>query len=628
MVRHLGLPLILTTVTTVLGFASNSVADMALVRDFAFSASVAIAANGVITLLLVPLMLTVFGPLRSRLHVPAAPDAKLPGAAHEGAQTPMDQHDLRGVLGAILRFCRAAAGYPKTVIGLAVLVTVVCGSLALQTKVSNDPISNFRDDHPLVRDVNRLADDLSGMEFFYINLASSEPDAFRQPENLQRLAEIKEYILQDGRFDTALSIADHLSMVNREFHGGNPEMMRVPETSDLVNQYLLFFQRSDLESYISADFKRANMIVRHNIHDSHDLKQAIADLDARVREIAGPDLRVQLVGQNLMINNAAEDLITAQVQSVGLLLIAIFIMMSLVYTSTIGGLLSLAPNIVPITTVFGIMGLFDIPLNPGTATVAVIAIGIAIDDTIHLLSTYAQESRKTADRLVAVRRTVTHQAVPAISTSVALAAGFLVLMWSNFTILGQFGMLAAIAMVAALIADLILTPVLMSYVRLAGLYEILSLKVGRDVLARSPLFADMTPYQIRKAILLSEMVPFQAGDRLVEQGSTGQDMYLIIQGEVRVSIDHQGRSTTLATLGEGAVLGEVGFVRKQERTANVDAISDGEMLVFNAERVARNMMLYPHIAKKLNLNIARILGERLAETSSRLTHPTYERETA
>lgn len=70
-------------------------------------------------------------------------------------------------------------------------------------------------------------------------------------------------------------------------------------------------------------------------------------------------------------------------------------MMSLVYTSTIGGLLSLAPNIVPITTVFGIMGLFDIPLNPGTATVAVIAIGIAIDDTIHLLSTYAQESRKT-----------------------------------------------------------------------------------------------------------------------------------------------------------------------------------------------------------------------------------------
>lgn len=210
----------------------------------------------------------------------------------------------------------------------------------------------------------------------------------------------------------------------------------------------------------------------------------------------------------------------------------------------------------------------------------------------------------------------------------ALAAGFLVLMWSNFTILGQFGMLAAIAMVAALIADLILTPVLMSYVRLAGLYEILSLKVGRDVLARSPLFADMTPYQIRKAILLSEMVPFQAGDRLVEQGSTGQDMYLIIQGEVRVSIDHQGRSTTLATLGEGAVLGEVGFVRKQERTANVDAISDGEMLVFNAERVARNMMLYPHIAKKLNLNIARILGERLAETSSRLTHPTYERETA
>ncbi|MFA7431074.1 MAG: MMPL family transporter [Rhodospirillaceae bacterium] len=617
MLRHLGLPLILTTVTTVLGFAANGLADIVLVRDFAFASSVAIAGNGLITLLLVPLMLTVFGPLRSRLHAKADHDA----AGEHGPEG-----SLVGPVALILRFCRATAGYPRTVIAVSVAVVAVFGAFAFQAKVSNDPVAAFKDDQPLVRDVNRLADDLSGMEVFYVNLASSSPNAFRTPENLRRLAEIKDYIRRDGRFDTALSMADHLSMVNREFHGGTPDMMRVPDTADLVEQYLLFFQRNDLESYISADYQRANMIIRHNIHDSHDLKQAVADLDTQVRAIAGPDLTVNLVGQNLMINNAAEELIAAQVKSVGLLLVVVFIMMSLVYTSFIGGLLSLVPNIIPIVIVFGIMGMFDIPLNPGTATVAVIAIGIAIDDTIHLLSSYAHESRLTPDRLEAVQRTMAHQAVPVISTSISLMAGFLVLLWSNFSILAEFGLLAAIAMFAALVADLIVTPVLMSYVRLVGLYEILALKVGRDVLANSPLFTGMSQYQIRKAILLSEIVPFKAGDRLVEQGTTGRDMYLIISGRAEVTLDRPGGTTRLATLEEGAVMGEAGFVQEQERTANVDALTDGEMLLFNAVKVRQNMRLYPHIASKLNLNIARILGERLAATSHRLSMPENVRE--
>ncbi|OSQ36062.1 MMPL family transporter [Thalassospira sp. MCCC 1A01428] len=617
LIRHLGLPLILTSVTTTLGFAANGLADMSLVRDFAFAASVSIAANGIITLLLVPLILSTVGPLRSRLH--RNEDAI-------SSDTGNQEHHIRGPVATILKFCRAAAGHPRTVIGITIPVVIIFGLFALQTKVSNDPIAAFKSYHPLVQDVNKLADTLSGMEIFYINLESSKPDAFKQPENLQRLADIKKYILADGRFDNALSIADHLSLVNREFHGGDPAMMIVPDSEALVDQYLLFFQRSDLENYVSHDFQRVNIVVRHNIHNSHDLKMAVADLDARVRAIAGPDLRVDLVGQNLMINNAAEDLIKAQVQSVGLLLVVIFIMMSLVYTSTIGGLLSLIPNIIPIVIVFGIMGMFDIPLNPGTATVAVIAIGIAIDDTIHLLSSYAHESRLTVDRLEAVRRTVSSQAIPAISTSVALTAGFIVLLWSNFTILAQFGGLSAIAMIAALAADLIITPVLLSYVRLVGLYEILSLKVGKDVLTKSPLFTDMSSYQIRKAILLAEMVEFKAGDRLVGQGSLGRDMYLLLQGSAAVTLENEGRTTRLATLNEGAVLGELGFVQEQERTANVDALSDGEMLLFNADTVRRNMRLYPHIASKLNLNIARILGARLAETSQRLSQFDQEKE--
>jgi len=200
----------------------------------------------------------------------------------------------------------------------------------------------------------------------------------------------------------------------------------------------------------------------------------------------------------------------------------------------------------------------------------------------------------------------------------------LVLSGSSFSIIWQFGALSAIAMIVAMIADLIVTPVLMSMVRLVGLYEILTLKVGKDVLTNSPLFTNMTSYQIRKAILLSELVPFKAGDRLLEQGTIGRDLYVILSGSAAVTLDHRHGHTELDTLAEGAVLGEVGFVTQQQRTANVDAVTDGEMLRLNADTVQKNMRLYPHIANKLNMNIARILGMRLASTSNRLSR--YEKQ--
>lgn len=619
MAKHMGLPVLLTTTTTVLGFASNGVSEIALIRDFAFASTAGIAFNGLITALAVPLILSLAGPLPKKLLGTGTKGS--PAVASAVSQTgehPEGTHQPSGMVRRVIALCEWACGHPNSVIAGTVAMVALFGYFSMQITVSNDPISYFRQDHALVQDVEKLHRDLSGMELFYINLQSSQPMAFKNPENLRKLSEIKAFIMAEGKFDNAISLADHLSLVNREFHGGEPAQMKVPATADLVEQYLLFFQRSDLESYVSHDFQRVNMVVRHNIHNSHELTLALADLERKVAEISGGTVQYYLVGQNLMINRAAEALMVAQLQSIGLLLVVIFVMMSLVYTSLIGGVLSLIPNIVPIVMTFGLMGLLNIPINPGTATVAVIAIGIAIDDTIHLLSFYAGESRRTPDRQQAVRITIRHEAIPVVSTTVALIAGFLVLVASNFSIVAQFGMLSALAMAFALIADLIITPVLMAKVRLVSVYEILLLKVGRDVLAKSPLFEGMTSYQARKAILLSQMTEFQAGTRLIRQGSVGREMFLILSGDVAVTLERDGEETRLATLSAGAVFGEAGFVRDQKRSANVDALSDGIMLTFEFERVRRNMWLYPHIASRLNLNIARILGERLAETSTHL----------
>jgi hypothetical protein len=361
------------------------------------------------------------------------------------------------------------------------------------------------------------------------------------------------------------------------------------------------------------------MIVRHNIHDSHILKEYLEELEWEVDGIVDADISFHMVGQNLMVNRAAEFLLRAQLEGMAMLLVVIFIMMSLMYVSIRGGIISLVPNLVPIILTFGTMGIFGIPVNPGTATVAVIAIGIAIDDTIHLLARYSEESRRTPDRHEAVRKTVNHEAIPVISTSVSLMAGFMLLLLSDFSIIAQFGALSALTMLFAVVADLLITPLLIRNVRLVGLYEILGLNVGKEVLHGSPLFAGMSSYQIRKAILLSGMREFKAGDLLVEQGTTGQDMYLVLNGKVDVLVrTDDGTRIKVSEMSEGNFFGEVGFVSETKRTADIEATSDGKLLIFNADQLQQIMDQYPRIASRLVLNISRVLGGRLADSLTKL----------
>jgi hypothetical protein len=244
--------------------------------------------------------------------------------------------------------------------------------------------------------------------------------------------------------------------------------------------------------------------------------------------------------------------------------------------------------------------------------VAVIAIGIAIDGTIHLFSRYNDLCRRTSDYEQAVDTTVREEATPMVATSLALAFGFGILIKSDFTVIAQFGALSAATMLFALFSNLLVTPIIMSRIRLIGLYQILALSMHRSVLENSPLFQGMTNYQARKAILISELHEFEEGDLLVEQGTVGRSMYLILSGRVEV-LRRSGRETKrVAVLNPGQVLGEVGFIREIRRTADARASSHVEALRFDFEKIRKDLKYFPHIVAKLNFNISCILGERLA----------------
>lgn len=594
MAKHTGLPMLLTVLTTFLGFASNLFGDIVLIQHFAMASTMAILFNGIVTILVVPPLLAQFG--------------KKMGAGKSAEE--LYGNNLPDQI--IKTFRISQDRFPLVVLGVTVVLCSFFTWQASHLYVTNDPLSYFPEDKPLIQETKTIHRDLAGIKVFFVTLEAEYDSAFLEPTNLQKLDEIQNFLDKQNAFDTTLSLADHLKYVNHAFQGEFGEAS-LPQTRQLIAQYLMFFHRSELETYVSHDYRRANIVVRHNINDSHTLNQYINELKEVVSQISGNDITARVVGENLLVNQAAESLMVSQVQALFLLLTLIFILMSIMFTSFKGGAIAMIPSVIPIMLMFGIMGLLGIPLNPGTAMVAVIAVGIAIDGTIHLLAHYNELCRTTSDYEAAVHQSVQEVATPLIVSSLALSLGFGILLFSNFTVVAQFGALAAATMLISIFANLLITPIIMTRIRLVGLYQIIAMKVDASVLEQSPLFYNMSNYERRKAILISEIHEFNAGEKLVNQGDIGRNMYMILEGEAQV-VRHDGdNERELAVLQPGQVFGEVGYIRAIERTADVVATTKVSALNFDYTRMQKDLKFFPNIVAKLNFNISGILGERLAD---------------
>ena len=168
-------------------------------------------------------------------------------------------------------------------------------------------------------------------------------------------------------------------------------------------------------------------------------------------------------------------------------------------------------------------------------------------------------------------------------------------------------------MLFSIFANLLITPIIMSRIRLIGLHQILTLTMQQALLEKSPLFRDMSNYQIRKAILISETHEFRNDELMIKQGSTGRSMYVLLSGRAEVLWHDGPRTQHIRYLNGGDVFGEIGFVRKIRRTTDVRAITGVSVLRYDLERIRKDLKFFPRIVAQINFNISWIMGERLAD---------------
>src|SRR5262249_11633315 len=230
------------------------------------------------------------------------------------------------------------------------------------------------------------------------------------------------------------------------------------------------------------------------------------------------------------------------------------------------------------------------------------------------------------NQTLAMLQTLRSEGRPIIYVSLALTAGFFVLMFSSFVPTRQLGFLSGLVMLLAMVAELVLTPLLMHSTRLVTRWNVLQVKMRRDVVREAPLLRGLSRWEARKLVLLGGLRTLRPGEYLVRKGETGNELYMVVSGRLRAfDVDREGHEVTLREMGSTAIIGEVAVLGDGFRSASVVAEEECEVLALSDAALERIRRRFPFTAAKLYRNIARVLSERLRDqTAARMTARAVE----
>jgi hypothetical protein len=589
-VGHLGLPVLVTALTTVLGFASLIVYRISAIRHLGI-----FAVFGITTLFVLALTFTVAALVLLRVR-------------HGSATTARETAIVGHVLDAIVRF---ATGHRLGVLGAAGALIAFFTWGMQYVAIETSYLSYFPAESPILQSARAVSEYMhTGQATFLVVVDGPEENAMARLDALRRLAALQEFVDRIPGVNRTTSLVDYVKLLNRVFHDDDPAYFGLPATDAAVEQYLLVLDPATIEGVVSPDFSRAAILVRSSLESSAAMSEALDRIARFARDSFPSGFTIHETGTVVLLNQTADALSAGQVQSVIVAMVVVFLVLSLQFLSLRFGLVAMVPNLVPIIIFFGMLGWTGISLSLATSMIASIALGIGVDEAVHLLSEFNHHVRKHADERAAVIAAMQSVGPPLVYSTLALTLGFLVLVGSSFVPLRHFGWLSALNVVTSLFADLMLLPIVLVSTRFVTLWDVLGLKLGAAPQETIPLFHGLRPGQARVAALMGVLETVPAGQTIMRQGEAAAHMYLVIRGRAEAVATVAGQRKVLGDIPRGGVIGELGLLRQRPRTADVVALEDMELLVVDERFLRVLRRRYPRIASTVLYNLTRIVGDR------------------
>ncbi|HCG7191907.1 MMPL family transporter [Vibrio parahaemolyticus] len=433
-------PILITSVTTAIGFLMMNMSDSPVLRDFGNLSALGVMVACFLSVTLLPALLKL-----------------LP--IHVKMEMSQDQKHFMDRLGDFVVSQRRA------LLPLSVAVIVVCASLIPLNKVNDESVEYFGQRNEFRQAADFMEERISGMTNISIAIKTNESQGIAAPDFLNTIGEFSSWLRDQPETDHVATLADVYKRLNKNMHGDDEAYYSLPQARELAAQYLLLYEMSlpyglDLNNQINVDKSSIKMVLTVANLGSVEL----VDLENRIYQWFAehaPQYQVVASSPSLMFAHIGETNMASMLSTLPITLVLISALLIFALRSVRLGLISLMPNIAPAVIGFGLWALISGEINLGLSVVVTLTLGIVVDDAVHFLSKYQRARREgqTAEQAV---RYAFHTVGRALwITTVVLVAGFSVLAMSSFRLNADMGQLSAIVIFIALVVDLLFLPTLL-----------------------------------------------------------------------------------------------------------------------------------------------------------------------
>lgn len=431
-------PVVLTSVTTAIGFFSLNFSDSPPFREMGNSVGIGVLGAMVLSLALLPALM---------LLVPEKGRVAAPG----GRPSPF---------GALADWIVAR----QRVLFWGVLaLALACIACIPRNEFNDDTVEYFDRSLPIRQAFDFVEEHLTGVDSISYSLPAGGPDGIYDPEYLRQVEAFANWYASQPEVTHVSTFTDVVKRLNRNMHGDDPAWYRLPEDRELIAQYVLLYELSlpmglDLANQVTFDKSATKLTVQlHNMNSRQIIameERAQAWLAEHAPRIATPGASVSLMFAHVGQNN-----IESMMEGSAVALALIGLTLMLVLRSVKFGLLSLLPNAFPAAISFGLWGLISGKVNLAVAAVFSITLGIVVDNTVHFFSKYLYARRQRGlDVPGAIHYAFETVGAALAVTTVALTLGFSILAQSTFAVNGSMGTMTAMTIAIALVFDLLFLP--------------------------------------------------------------------------------------------------------------------------------------------------------------------------
>ena len=443
--QHSGLAITMTSITTAIGVGSFAGSEMAPQADMGVFAGIGVMIALFLTLVLLPAMLSLTT-LEPKVF--------------------KDEKKLDSIM---QKFAEVPIRYYKKILVISLVLMAIGIMASASLTLSHHPLKWFSEDN-----INRVSSEvidkqMNGSVTIEVIIDKGKKDAWKSPTELKKLnklsLDLETYKDSNLNIGKVVSIATVLKETNRALHDNDANFYTIPSEQNLVSQELLLFENSgsdDLEELVNSQFSSMRMTIKiQNI----DAVKSIDVLEyiKKVTKQAFPNDKIVTTGMVPLLINTFSQALNSSVASYVIALLAISVILVLILGNRTLGLLSIIPNVFPIVLGLLMMYLLKIPLDTFTMLIGSIAIGLAVDDTIHFMYNFKRYYLEDKNYEEAIRKTFFTTGKAMVITSLILSLGFYAYIFANMSSVQNFGLLTGSVILFALLSDLLLAPALVIY---------------------------------------------------------------------------------------------------------------------------------------------------------------------